>query len=430
MTETNLSPLATIKYNKQSIMTETNLSPLETIKVTYKDYLNDDYIFKSVCGYIVIMKRIHDSPNNEDRTDVIDRQYAKFRTKDALPVFIINKYSPHDTLTTIDNTYYQYPMSSAVTYTVDKVTTIENYNTDIEKVCAPGIHYYNSIETAFYHDIYASYPICNGNYKDWDTNGGEHIITKTIDGQIYTDQTIRYQDGSTYKSSYKNGIRHGKEINHNSNNQITLEGQYIDGKKEGVWIFNNIDTGIPTIRDFYINDILKYEIMYHIDGIKIKKLSTHHNNIKTTISYTELGQIKSIKKYNIVNTLMSFKKYKFDELHRKISKTIYNDAKPQVDKVRFKRYTYNVDGITTEIRKDDGEWHVKKVNTTTIAFSTPSHNELPSNYHPIKFNTYLSSLQKHFKIELSSTPIKHSTNTFDLQNYLPMATKFVMKFIK
>ncbi len=113
-------------------------------------YLNQPklYVFKKCLnGFIVVFKKPNFCLSNEMRTDVVNSNFAKFRGSE----FIVEDIIHMITLEHIQklNHYFQH---TKIIYEVGKLVQPNFFDCDINIVCGYGIHYYRSLEAAFYHD--------------------------------------------------------------------------------------------------------------------------------------------------------------------------------------------------------------------------------------------------------------------------------------
>lgn len=60
---------------------------------------------------------------------------------------------------------------------------------------------------------------------------------KNNNQQIYKEFTEAKRDGSYEVVSYKNGVREGRYIKYTVNNNISIEGEYKNGFKNGEWVY-------------------------------------------------------------------------------------------------------------------------------------------------------------------------------------------------
>lgn len=210
-------------------------------------------VFKSCYNYIVVLKMLDDTITNENRLDVVDSKHAKFRANKLFTKMIISKFTG-DLITEVYNTTYK---NKKILYKVGKVIIIDNYDLDGEQICSTGIHYFKSIESAYYYET------CNncGNFKKWYDNGriemeyeiytkcdsdGHSIIyekRKSWNRAGYLEIVCNYKDNKLHgkytsfdetglvrvKCNYKNNVLHGKYKKWYSNGQLHKKCNYERG---------------------------------------------------------------------------------------------------------------------------------------------------------------------------------------------------------
>ncbi len=151
---------------------------IDKIKSTYETYINDPkYVYKSCQEeWIVILQKLDDTKTNEARagTRINDIKYAKCRANKLVVVLIFNKFDCEKTTQTITNSVYN---PGAIEYNVNSIVIPNIYDEYIHTVCTNGIHYYLSIEPAFYLELPPLYDEINV-YCRWDTDGGKYINGK------------------------------------------------------------------------------------------------------------------------------------------------------------------------------------------------------------------------------------------------------------
>jgi len=152
--------------------------------------------------YLVTLKLPRHTPNNLGRSDVTDRNHAKFRCKSARVVAIKHK-GTGGSADSIRSTY-----DENFIYRVGETTTVPNYEENIEYVCSSGIHFYLAEETAFFHGYFP-----NGEYKEWWDNGVKHL-----------------------ECIHQNGLRHGKCREWLYTGEKWVECTYQNGRLHGEYI--------------------------------------------------------------------------------------------------------------------------------------------------------------------------------------------------
>jgi hypothetical protein len=120
-----------------------SLKDLEKICEQY----SDDCVYKSCLGrYFIVLEKMQTTQTNEMRKSAVDWRYAKYRGDGFLVLRIIDLLGLEETVETIEN-----EMDGKTTvYTVGRIAVPDNFDQNLEKVCCSGIHYYTTIEPAYY----------------------------------------------------------------------------------------------------------------------------------------------------------------------------------------------------------------------------------------------------------------------------------------
>lgn len=104
-------------------------------------------VYKSCEQWLVVLAPTENTRTNEERDGIVNRWTAKFRGSEFMVVAIVNKYTPDRMTTVVSNTYYA---DKTIEYEVGKLVRAEDYDPDLNNVCAAGIHFYLSAAPAFY----------------------------------------------------------------------------------------------------------------------------------------------------------------------------------------------------------------------------------------------------------------------------------------
>ena len=164
---------------------------LDRLKEECKEYLNNpEYVYKFCSDCIVIMQKLQDTITNENRINVRNQLYAKFRANKLFVVKIINI----DNMKYIDeiiNNYYDIK----IIYKCNEIVVPDKFDEDIDKVCSSGIHYFKSIDPAFY---YRDKPPKDftGKWIRWYENGNKRNECEYIDGKETGKCIELYEDGN------------------------------------------------------------------------------------------------------------------------------------------------------------------------------------------------------------------------------------------
>ncbi len=183
-------------------------------------------VYKACANSIVTLELLPDSLTNENRSDVTNSDFAKFRTNKAKVVSIVN---PETKEWLAEDCSNHYPL---FVYKVGEVIETK-YDSDINKVCSWGIHYFKTYVAAFgwYH---IGRPGTNGKQIVYHDDGQKAYEYNFKDGQPEGKQEVWYENGQKeYKQYYKDGQLEGKQFSWHENRQKRYEHNYKDGLKEG-----------------------------------------------------------------------------------------------------------------------------------------------------------------------------------------------------
>ena len=169
----------------------------------YRKYAVDPkYVFKSCGNYVVVLEKLPDTITNELRT-TYDPRYSKYRANKFLIVLIFNKFDSSITIDKIENSSYE----EKICYKKGETVEVNDYNMELTKVYASGIHYFKTIEQAFYWELLKFNPTYTGKWIQW------------------------YDDGyNWYEGEYLDGKQTGKWILWYENGDKKDENEYLDGK--------------------------------------------------------------------------------------------------------------------------------------------------------------------------------------------------------
>jgi antitoxin component YwqK of YwqJK toxin-antitoxin module len=251
-----------IVYKMESLI-ETNCKDdifclIHQIKEINDDYLiNPIYVYKSCGEYVVILEKLSDTITNENRNNIPNeqcRQFAKYRGNKFLVKDIFHKFNSTKKISSILSSNFE----NTLEYEIGKVIIPDNFDTNLEKVCSNGIHYFLKLECAYYYSLQKT---LNGEYLEWYENGQQYkkcIYTDDkINGEylewyengqqykkcIYTDDKINgeylewYKNGQQHiKCTYTNGKRNGECLEWHENGQQHIKCTYTNGKRNGEYL--------------------------------------------------------------------------------------------------------------------------------------------------------------------------------------------------
>jgi len=184
---------------------DVHLQKLMQVLEKYTD--NPAFVYKAVTkngeSYIIVLERLPITETNEERSDVMVKQYATFRGNAFRTIAIVNSMNPNKTLNTITN-----HEETKTIYTVNQIVVPDGYNKDISKVCCKGIHFFKDLKAAYYYNL----PLLS-----------------------FTGKHIHYFHNGCKRAEYTyvNGKLSGKVITYYENCNIADVEEYIDGKRYG-----------------------------------------------------------------------------------------------------------------------------------------------------------------------------------------------------
>lgn len=186
-------------------------------------------VWKSCGNYIVTLQKLPDSITNESRKSIAVSLTAKYRADKLKVIKIENKDYPEETLESIENTFHK---SKTVIYIVGEIVSVDDFDTDLEKVCTTGIHYFKSKEVAFYWDRDTPE---NGKLIGWHENGNKKSEVTYVAGKRDGKWIDWYDNGKKLaERKYVSGKPDGKWISWHENGKKSAEKTYVAGKLDGI----------------------------------------------------------------------------------------------------------------------------------------------------------------------------------------------------
>ncbi len=189
---------------------------LQQLEKECKQYLHqpERYAFKKVgAKTIVVLQKTPNFISNEMRKGIFDKFHAKFRANEFLVVDIINmKTLKHNQY--VDNlfdvvVYNRSPSQKdeviKFRYEVGYIVKPDMYDNNIQNICTHGIHYYLSLDAAFYH---------NRQHKD-----GKCIL-------------YHKNGAKQYICSYQNGDLHGEYLEYDENGRFLNRYEFVYGMRD------------------------------------------------------------------------------------------------------------------------------------------------------------------------------------------------------
>lgn len=163
--------------------------------------------------------------HNMGRGDVADKMHAKYRTNKVKVISIDAEGRQYDYARS-----FCYDQKS-LKYKVGYIIEVDDFDTDLDKVCSSGIHYFLDYKTAYFYNL-SFIETVDGSYRQWYDNGNKHIECYFENGIREGEYHEYYENGNKHIECYfKNGIRNGKYQECYENGSIKVECYYKNGKK-------------------------------------------------------------------------------------------------------------------------------------------------------------------------------------------------------
>lgn len=200
-----------------------------------------------------------DARTNQGRKDIVDAQYAKYRSDKAFVLKIEDEYGnyfvdavPRFYRTTREEDYDENGALKFV-YRVGEVIECPKFDRDIEKVWVPGIHYFvdKTVALSFQNER------TNGLHIRATDNGTLTHKYNIKDGSRDGNGFYRnISGGIVYEQEYKNGTPHGKFTMRTDKGVLLEQVEYVDGERHG-WMYEYRKNGSLHRMIYYDKGCLK-----------------------------------------------------------------------------------------------------------------------------------------------------------------------------
>ena len=186
------------------------MSVLESLKIKCLKYLKDKkYVYKGTDKAIIVLKLLDDTQTNEHSFTVVNRNFARFRANKLLVVDIIDIMNPSLHLKEI-----RCPFCPEFLFSVGEIVEEPKF-TLFETDKKNGIHYFTTVDGAFYYKMYKKNITerhvsfrCNGQIAaSYECQFGGNITEQkyySVDGIIV--------DGNYYDIGYYHDEKHHREM--------------------------------------------------------------------------------------------------------------------------------------------------------------------------------------------------------------------------
>ena len=189
------------------------------MNIGYKKLQND---------YIAKLKIL--GKTNENRNDIIDPRYAKYRTSKVKVLKIFKNGKRGIKIIKQMNGLHD----KNFVYTVGKEIYVPDYDKNVNNVCSQGIHYFKTPYQAKMWNLPLDY---TGKWIRWYDNGTTQCEGEYKNGKKEGKWIGWYKGGNKwFEGAYKDGELEGEWIGWYWTSSKKYEGKFKDGKKEGEWI--------------------------------------------------------------------------------------------------------------------------------------------------------------------------------------------------
>lgn len=180
---------------------------------------------------------------NEDRSSVVDKNTAKHRA-DKLKVHLI--INLHDGSTSTER-LVNCTKDHETVYAIGSIVEPDSFDPDLESVCSNGIHYFRSIECAYFYDFDPIYNKYTGIFKAWYDNGMLMIKCTILDGKfngLYEywmasilghEKYIAHRTHTHTRCHFLNDKRNGLCENWYDNGTLSQKCNYVDDRYDGLY---------------------------------------------------------------------------------------------------------------------------------------------------------------------------------------------------
>jgi antitoxin component YwqK of YwqJK toxin-antitoxin module len=270
-------------------------------------YPEGKYLYKSCSttneSWIVVLQLTDNSITNQSRLSIRypNRKYAKFRANKLKVVDIINKFNRTKTIDSIESSVY---IESKIKYVKENIVKSNFFDSNLSRVCSNGIHFFESIEPAFYYELYKLRNY-TGHWINWNDNGQKIYEGYYMSGEETGLWVTWYDNGvKNSKGYYLNGKETGHWIIWYDNGQKSQTGDYLKGEKTGRWTHWS-QYGKKDCECHYLNGKRSGRWIRWSRYENKKEMGGYHNDKKTGhwIFWDDDGKIK--EEGNYVNGVRS-----------------------------------------------------------------------------------------------------------------------------
>ena len=200
-----------------------------------EEFIHDNNnVYKSANNCVIVLQRTDNTKTNEERYGVTDKRYAKFRGSEFLVIAIIDKFTG-EKRNEVSNSFNE----KKLLYKKGEIIRPDYFYEYIDKICAPGIHYFIDHESAFYYGLDK---VDDGEYKRWYITGQPRKECTYINSELNGEYKLWYENGQLWKEcTYVNGELNGEYKEWYENGQLWEECTYVNGELNGeckLWYYD------------------------------------------------------------------------------------------------------------------------------------------------------------------------------------------------
>jgi antitoxin component YwqK of YwqJK toxin-antitoxin module len=280
----------------------------------------EGYVFASCSReWIIVLLKLGNTKTNEERSNVINPMFAKFRADKLLVVDIIHKVFPNNTIneTTNRNVFG----SIYESYKKGEIIEVQNFDNDLENIDGNGIYYFKSLDAArCYQNSFHHEGICrkyddngqkmkefllgsgryHGQYKEWYGNEQLKIECTYNDGQENGSYKEWYESGQRKEEcTFCDGRRVGAGKTWHECGQLKRECTFKDNLRNELYR-EWFESGNPKIECKYELNLLNGKYNEWFESGQIKVECTYKDNKLNDLykEWDENGQLKAEYIYN------------------------------------------------------------------------------------------------------------------------------------
>lgn len=236
-------------------------------------------VYKSCHNYVVRMLKLSDTITNESRYGVHNKKFAKFRGSKFLVTHIVDKLNPSVAIEQITNSQ----SSRITTYKINEIVIPDKFDTSLDRVCTNGIHYFLSIEAAFYYDLLLFFPTYTGELISYHDNGSAYQTCSYIDGK--KNGTYRKYDtsGNLIADCELVDCRSHGKYREFTNRGILIRDICLENGQYHGWYRTYYEDGTLKLEKHYEKGSLDGPYREYFPSKKIKNEYIYKNNIREVV---------------------------------------------------------------------------------------------------------------------------------------------------